>query len=398
MHAVIEHLWGERLLSVQRAPARHRAGLLDVDEVGGAALVRLFPGMDVRLKDARGERGLVALQRDGTLDGARLRVAPGQVAWIDDGAVQWRVSFRDGEGLQVAPWTERVDTRWFKAVCMTLLSAAALLALLRLAWRPVEAEEPFFGRPLAVAAALVPKVLERPAVVDVSKRLANAVTQAAASGIARARAPGGGGGKGAAAQLLERMFGGAGVLGGAGLGAALQAVEALQGNGVVADSGGLGGVGARGSLGGPGALAGFGLGSLGGPRGRPGGGELGFGGGKKLDVTPCRDGCKTVVDGGMSREVIAKVIQRHMGEIRFCYESALQHAPGLAGKVAVQFTIDPSGAVAEAQVAESSLGHAGVERCIVERVGRWKFPEPPNGGVVSVTYPWLLRTAGGDEE
>lgn len=400
MHAVIEHLWGERLLSVERAPTRHQAGLR-VDDHGGVALVHLLPGMDVRVSDAEGTRGLVQLQRDGTLDGAALRVQPGQEAWVDDGRVRYRVRFVDDVRLEVAPWTERVDTRWFKAVSMTIMAAAALVAILQLGVVRGEDEDAFFGlKPLSVAAAIVPQVVKKPA-VELTERIASVMRATAASSVARLTPkPAGGGGAGAAERLLSQIFEGGG-LGGPGLNAAVQgALDALRSNGPAGDPGGLGGVGARGSLAGPGDLNGLGLGGLGVDRRgrRPGGGEIGFGGGKKLDVAPCKDGCKTVVDGGMSKDVIAKVIQRHMGEIRFCYESALQHAPGLAGKVAVQFTIDPSGTVADAQVAESSLGHGGVERCIVERVGRWKFPEPPNGGVVSVTYPWLLRTAGSDDE
>jgi TonB family protein len=102
------------------------------------------------------------------------------------------------------------------------------------------------------------------------------------------------------------------------------------------------------------------------------------------------------VVGGLDREVIARVIQRHQSEIKFCFESELQRDPRLAGKVAVAWTIDPTGAVSEAAVSESTLGSPAAERCILDRVRRWRFPEPRGGGVVAVTFPWLFKAAGED--
>jgi TonB family protein len=163
-----------------------------------------------------------------------------------------------------------------------------------------------------------------------------------------------------------------------------------------ADAKGFSGINARhGGSGGPGGhLSIGGIGSS--PR--PAGGNALFANtGKKVEVDP--DPTRTVVEGtGLPRDVVAKVIGRHLSQIRYCYESALQHAPTLAGKVAVLFTIDGAGNVAQADVAESSLGSSEVERCMLSRIQRWKFPEPKGGGVVSVSYPWVFKQAGtGDE-
>ena len=69
----------------------------------------------------------------------------------------------------------------------------------------------------------------------------------------------------------------------------------------------------------------------------------------------------------------------------------------LAGKVVVLFTIDTTGAVADANIAESSIDNANVEACVLSRVRRWKFPEPPGGGVISVTHPWFFKPAGSED-
>ena len=107
---------------------------------------------------------------------------------------------------------------------------------------------------------------------------------------------------------------------------------------------------------------------------------------------------KTTVVGGLDKDVIMKVIKRHQNEIKFCYEQELQKNPQLGGKVAVAWTIDPAGAVSDANVSESSIGNANVESCIVQRIRRWKFPEPAGGGVVNVTFPWIFKAAGDDSE
>ena len=108
---------------------------------------------------------------------------------------------------------------------------------------------------------------------------------------------------------------------------------------------------------------------------------------------------KTTVVGGLSKADIEKVIRRHQNEIKFCYEQELQKAPDLSGKVAVLFTIDSAGVVADANVSETTLGNSNAESCMLSRVRRWKFPES-QGGVTTVTYPWIFKPAGagGDEE
>ncbi len=99
--------------------------------------------------------------------------------------------------------------------------------------------------------------------------------------------------------------------------------------------------------------------------------------------------------GGLSKDVIAKVIRRHQNEIKFCYEQKPQQ---LTGKVAVHFWIEADGLVKEAAVAETTLQNATVEQCMVGRIVKWRFPEPLGGGKVSVTFPWIFLPAGSKDE
>jgi TonB family protein len=96
--------------------------------------------------------------------------------------------------------------------------------------------------------------------------------------------------------------------------------------------------------------------------------------------------------------VIAKVIKRHENEIKYCYEQELNKTPNLSGKVAVQFVIDPTGAVSEGNVTETSLNNTTTESCMLSRIRRWKFPEPQGGGIVTVTFPWIFKPAGAADE
>lgn len=147
-----------------------------------------------------------------------------------------------------------------------------------------------------------------------------------------------------------------------------------------------------------GTVAGGPLGTIGsGPGGRGGKGGYGTGVGGIGDrgprVPPAHKG-KVVVNGGLSKEVIRRTIQRNLNQIRFCYEQALQSKPDLQGRVAVKFIIGPTGAVQVAAVAESDIGDKQVQSCITSAVGRWSFAAPEGSGIVSVTYPFVLEQVG----
>jgi TonB family protein len=189
------------------------------------------------------------------------------------------------------------------------------------------------------------------------------------------------------------------VFGPGGLGTGINnALGGLKSGAGLGDAQGVGGLGSRGKgTGGGGTALGIGgLGTQGNGRGTGGNGGIDLGG-KGKAITKVIPG-KTTVIGGLDKDVIAKVIRRHQNEIKYCYESELNKNPSLAGKVAVAFTIDPTGAVAEANVTESTLNNSTAENCMLSRIRRWKFPEPKGGGVVAVTYPWLFSPSGSEGE
>jgi TonB family protein len=107
-------------------------------------------------------------------------------------------------------------------------------------------------------------------------------------------------------------------------------------------------------------------------------------------------GGEPLMTGPIDKEVIRRIIRRHLGTVKYCYEKALATNPELQGRVVVQFTIAATGQVENAQVQRSTLGHRGVERCVTTAVGRWLFPKPRGGGIAIISYPFVFRTTEED--
>jgi hypothetical protein len=124
----------------------------------------------------------------------------------------------------------------------------------------------------------------------------------------------------------------------------------------------------------------YGVGGLGGRRA------------KGLEVIPGQ----ADVRGGLEKEMVRRIIRRHINEVRFCYEQRAGAKPHLAGELIVRFAVGPSGAVMTSALGRSTLGDAPTETCVVEAVKRWEFPRPAGGGAV-VWYPFLFGSPGDEE-
>jgi pSer/pThr/pTyr-binding forkhead associated (FHA) protein len=182
----------------------------------------------------------------------------------------------------------------------------------------------------------------------------------------------------------------------------MSALGALMGD-QIGGNFGFGGLGLRGTgRGGGGTGEGtIGLGNVGTiGHGAGGGTGSGYGSGaggfrgRDAKVPRIRSG-QADVHGSLSKEVIRRIIGRHINEVRFCYEQELNSRPDLQGRVAVKFIISPTGAVQTAAVDSSDLGNPKAEQCIAQSVRRWTFPAPEGGGIVVVTYPFVLSQTGG---
>jgi hypothetical protein len=99
--------------------------------------------------------------------------------------------------------------------------------------------------------------------------------------------------------------------------------------------------------------------------------------------------------GSLDREIVRRIIRRHINEVKFCYEQALVTQPKLGGRILVRFMIAANGQVLSSVVESSTLANARVESCTAQAVRRWEFPRPVGGGLVNVSYPFVLTPAGG---
>jgi TonB family protein len=142
---------------------------------------------------------------------------------------------------------------------------------------------------------------------------------------------------------------------------------------------GLGNFGTIGKGGGGGNGSGYGRGAggLGGRRARA------------PDVIPGQAN----VRGSLDKEIIRRIIRRHINEVKYCYETELTKKADLSGRVSVQFTIAATGTVIASVLQSSTMGNVRVENCVVQAVRRWEFPKPLGGGIVIVSYPFNF-TAG----
>jgi TonB family protein len=94
--------------------------------------------------------------------------------------------------------------------------------------------------------------------------------------------------------------------------------------------------------------------------------------------------------GSVDKEIIRRAIRPHIDEVKACYEPELAKQPGLSGRIMVQFSISSAGSVIASRLQDSTMNNPTVESCTVQAVRRWRFPKPAGGGIVIVSYPFVL--------
>ncbi|MEN9529675.1 MAG: hypothetical protein RI932_1548 [Pseudomonadota bacterium] len=96
----------------------------------------------------------------------------------------------------------------------------------------------------------------------------------------------------------------------------------------------------------------------------------------------------TVVEGGLSKKTVGRVLQSNRANILNCYNKELINNPEAQGLVLTKIDITNSGKVAAVSVLQSDLGDVEFENCIVSTIKRWKFPTPRGGKEVRVSHPF----------
>ncbi len=96
------------------------------------------------------------------------------------------------------------------------------------------------------------------------------------------------------------------------------------------------------------------------------------------------------VEGPLDGDIIRRITNAHINEIRYCYGVGLKADSSLAGTVTIDFAIDSRGQVSASTLASSDLSDEEVGRCAAEAVKRWKYPKPSGGETAKVRYPFIL--------
>lgn len=86
---------------------------------------------------------------------------------------------------------------------------------------------------------------------------------------------------------------------------------------------------------------------------------------------------------------IHRTVGTYLGGIRYLYNRELRRNPDLEGKLTVSITIGPEGQVVSCEVVESTLESPVLEREVLARIRKWKFP-PVARRDVTVTYPFVF--------
>jgi hypothetical protein len=118
--------------------------------------------------------------------------------------------------------------------------------------------------------------------------------------------------------------------------------------------------------------------------------ERGTTGNKKVQaMVTAKMNRKVTVKGGMSREVVKRVIDQHLEEITYCYETALMNDPSILGRIVFEWKILMNGRVGEIRIVASSVSSHDLHACIKSAIKAWQFPKPVGSEVV-VSYPFVF--------
>jgi len=89
---------------------------------------------------------------------------------------------------------------------------------------------------------------------------------------------------------------------------------------------------------------------------------------------------EVTISGGLSKEVVAKVVNAHLKGLDACRSQA-----GLDGKVTVTLTIGVSGVVMDIKVVSGSTKNKTAGQCITKVIKKWEFPANNEGKETKAT-------------
>jgi len=97
-----------------------------------------------------------------------------------------------------------------------------------------------------------------------------------------------------------------------------------------------------------------------------------------------------VVQNGLSKSSIQRLLEKQMRSINPCYEQAPGSRSNLKGEVIFKLIIDSQGEVTKVHVASTSKDKE-LERCIMKKLKKLHFPVPKGGKNAKVTISFILK-------
>lgn len=102
---------------------------------------------------------------------------------------------------------------------------------------------------------------------------------------------------------------------------------------------------------------------------------------------------RIVVEGTSNRSdlrTIPKYTSKYLRSIEWCYQRRQRSHPAPAGTLMFVFAVDPDGRTHDASIDPAGLRDDALERCVADKIARWRFPAPRGGTprvVVTMTFP-----------
>lgn len=119
----------------------------------------------------------------------------------------------------------------------------------------------------------------------------------------------------------------------------------------------------------------------------------GTGFGEKDQVAIQAGGAEEEFVGTIDREAVRRVVRSAINSFKACYEREYKKDTKLEGKVVIAWEIHEKGVAKNARVvsAKSTIGNAAVEDCVRSRMLTLRFPEPPQGTMAEVMFPFVFQ-------
>jgi len=90
---------------------------------------------------------------------------------------------------------------------------------------------------------------------------------------------------------------------------------------------------------------------------------------------------------------INDVAQIRRGDVRDCYNNALQKNPNLSGKITFSWEVLPAGTVRNTRLVENTKRDVALSKCIDAKIHDWTFPKFQGRVRVVDSFPFWFEPA-----